>query len=76
MGKLKIGLENIGGVLDVVNNVYSTVDDGVNALEKIKSKKSFNASTQIKKNIRHIKRIFYIIWTIMITITILIWFFF
>ena len=72
MGKVKKGLENVGGVLDILNDTYNTFDKGVNTIEGIKSGKvseNYKKARLIEERTQSMKRKFYIFWLAMIVIT-------
>lgn len=79
MGKFKNGMDVFGGVLDIVNSAYGTVDKGVKTVDQIKSGNlniNFCRTRELEKKIRHMKQKFYILWVFMIVITVLFCIFF
>ena len=78
MGNVKDNLENIGGILDIVNSTYDTVDRGVETIDRIKSgslSENFNVAARIEEKTRHMQFGYYILWSLMLVLTILIWIF-
>lgn len=75
MADVRNGIENIRGVLDIADRTFDSVDQGIEIVNGIKGGSivtNYRKKEEIEKSNSSMKNKFYILWVLVIVVTILI----